>query len=156
MTAYTVTTSGDITVLHLTESQAANSTVHLDLAKGEETSQPGTYAGSMTLNEPNDPTNNGKVINTIEADFVGGTGGSGGHVNAEIRLADGNNYSSPIMNSNLPSNVFVALKDNTTNTAVMTFTDPDSDAAPTPTELFFNTAEGIIDPGVSVHRIPPQ
>lgn len=156
MTAYTVTTSGDITVLHLAESQTTNSAVHLDLAKGVETSPPGTYAGSMTLNEPNDPINNGKVINTIEADFVGGTGGSGGHVSAEIKLTDSNTYSSPIMNSNLPSHVFVALKDNSTNTAVMTFTDPDSDAAPASTELFFNTAQGIIDPGVSVHRIPPQ
>lgn len=105
-----------------------------------------------------------KRIDMVSANFSDEEGAAGqeGNVQLRIDLSDGNNFKKPYVTTSPydeSQTVLHCVEVQPTDdpaSLIVKFFEPKQDESIAYPTLYFHTEYGVIDPGVSVHRIPPQ
>ncbi len=150
-----------IRVLELNEDSAGVCTnVSVSLGIGSPVAGTSYYLGIMTYQDKKKE----KRIDMVSANFSDeeGTAGQEGNVQLRIDLNDGNEFKEPYVttspNDKSQSVLHCIEVESTDDPAslIVKFFEPKQDESIAYPALYFHTEYGVIDPGVSVHRIPPQ
>ncbi len=157
-------------VLVLNESEATQDevvTVKLGKASDEPVIGTDYYLGEMKYKDP--ATGNKSVIDMVSATFIDGesAGGSDGKITLTVKLKKNDNKRNtfieplvtvtPNIDEGSPLHcIAYKLDKNNPSKLEVTFIEPENDESIAYPHLYFHTAQGVIDPGMSVRRLPPQ